>query len=301
MNTEKILKQIANILSVNLQMETQAGLLQGKMGIALFFYHYARYTGNKRYDFFPEEYMSLAGKYLSFNSEKNITHGMAGLGWGIDYMIRNGFIDAEEDALDNVDPIIKKVDNRGFIDEIALNIPLFSKGLYFLQRKNAELVYESLLEVTHFIKTNPGINIPLMYINSIVYVASVSPELFRNTSFNDVLPDFLFDIAVKNINSEGVDIQDYMLLKKNISLMPEHQASKWSKLLESRNELTLTPDCYWIDFIFPDGEKAIVNTEKTYAWIQSFLNRLDYEMISIYKGLAGIGLATMTSLNDRRL
>ncbi len=43
---EKQLEQIANILILNGTLTESPGLVHGKIGIAVFFFHYAKYTDN---------------------------------------------------------------------------------------------------------------------------------------------------------------------------------------------------------------------------------------------------------------
>jgi len=43
------LQRIANVLLLNASFTDNLGLLNGKMGIAVFFYHYARLTENNIY------------------------------------------------------------------------------------------------------------------------------------------------------------------------------------------------------------------------------------------------------------
>ena len=299
MITEKeILRQIINIISVNLQRESRTGLLQGKIGIAILLYHYLHYSGNDRYAFFPEEYLGNIEKYISAKTKKNIADEVGGIGWGIDYMIRKGLVDADDDVLDEVDETMgEKMGPESFLKEVAEKLPLFSKGLYFLQRDKSEMVRESLLEVINYIKTNQDFRYPLMYINSIVYVALVSSKKYSNIAFCDELLDYLYEFATTD-TAKKIDSQDYLLLKKNISLMSEHQASKWSGLISEDQLSSDVTDCYWIDFLFPEGERIPVDVENIHSWLQSFLQQFDYERLSIYKGLAGIGLAIINKQNN---
>jgi len=52
---ENRLQRIANVLLLNASFTDNLGLLNGKMGIAIFFYQYARYTGNKVYEDYAGE------------------------------------------------------------------------------------------------------------------------------------------------------------------------------------------------------------------------------------------------------
>ena len=45
-NTAKQLRQIAEMLLLNGTLVDCPSLIHGKMGIAIFFFHYAQYTGN---------------------------------------------------------------------------------------------------------------------------------------------------------------------------------------------------------------------------------------------------------------
>ena len=76
---------------------------------------------------------------------------------------------------------------------------------------------------------------------------------------------------------------------------------KWSKIVSSQNFIPDTHDYYWIDFLFPEGKRIPVDAKKTHTCLQSFLLKFDYENMSVYKGLAGIGLSLMHTLNDRNM
>ena len=292
---EQVLRQIINILSVNLQRETKVGLLQGKMGMVILFYLYSRYTGDKRYEYFPDEYLDKIERYMSMRSVISIAEGLGGIGWGIDYMIKEGFIEADDDVLEDVDAeVAGEMNSEKFLKDVEAKLPLFSKGVYFLQRGNPGIVKESLLEVFNLIRMNPEINLPLTYINSIVYVALVSLKMKPQSESYDELLDYLYKI-VADYKREKIDSHNYFLLKKNISLMNEYHASKWNVLVKGAHQLYDAHECYWIDFLFPEGERIPVDIEKTQSWLNSYLQNFDYENMSVYKGLTGVGLAIMST------
>ena len=291
---KEVLRQLMNIISINFQQDVKVGLMKGKMGMAILFYHYARYTGNKRHEYFPNEYMELVEKFFGVSTTKNIIEGIAGVGWGIDYMIKKEFIDADGDeVLENLDQLMKIADNDNFLEDVEAILPLFSKGIYFLQRSNLQMVNESIIEVVNFIKNNPDVKLPLVYINSIIYVALVASKQFQNTNFYDGLLDFLFSIITSNAIIK-IGSEEYFFLKKNISLMSEHQASKWSKLTPEHLQIIETYDYYWIDFLFQKGARIPIDAEKIHTWLhQSFLEQFNFEKIAMHKGLAGICFALM--------
>ena len=295
---KELLQQIINIIFVNLQREKKTGLLKGKMGIIILLYHYARYSENNQYKYFPEEYMCIVEKFFSIRNSKNMVEEIAENGWGIDYLIKNGFIEADEDVLEEVDLKVDSEVTKGkFLRELEAKLPLFSKGLYFLQRGKFDVVKESLLEVINLIKANPRLKLPLLYINSIIYTALVSSKLDSelDSGCYDELLNLLYESVIRD-KCIKIEDQDYFLIKKNISLMPEYQISKWNNLIPEQYKLNDIHDCYWIDFLFPEGERIPVDTEKINIWLKAFLQNFDCERLSIYKGLSGVGLALMNKL-----
>jgi hypothetical protein len=97
------LRQIADMLVLNGTLTECPGLVHGKMGIATFFFHYAQYTDNM---LFADYAMDLIGEMLDqihINSPADYEKGIAGIGVGIDYLIRNEFLDVEDDICEDFD------------------------------------------------------------------------------------------------------------------------------------------------------------------------------------------------------
>ncbi len=90
------LKRIANILLINGSFTDNLGLLNGKMGIAIFFFHYARYC-NKVYEDYAGELVDEIYDEINTNTPVNFADGLTGIGWGIEYLVKNGFVQANID------------------------------------------------------------------------------------------------------------------------------------------------------------------------------------------------------------
>jgi hypothetical protein len=100
---ERDLKQIADMLLLNGTLTECPGLVHGKMGIAVFFFHYAQYSDN---ELFADYAMDLIDEMLSqihVNSPADYEKGIAGIGVGFDYLIRNNFLNIEEDICEDFD------------------------------------------------------------------------------------------------------------------------------------------------------------------------------------------------------
>jgi hypothetical protein len=130
------LQRIANVLLLNASFTNNIGLLNGKMGIAIFFYHYASYSGNKLYENYAGDLIDEIYKEINVSSSIDFATGLMGIGWGIEYLVRNCFLEADTDE------VLMEIDNTVF--RATLKTPvlitnqtdLFGFGLYYLARLN---------------------------------------------------------------------------------------------------------------------------------------------------------------------
>lgn len=97
------LQQIADMLLLNGTLTECAGLVHGKMGIAVFFFHYAKHTGNQLYADYAMDVMGEMLNQIHVNSPADYEKGIAGIGICIDYLIRNNFLDEEDDICEDFD------------------------------------------------------------------------------------------------------------------------------------------------------------------------------------------------------
>ncbi len=103
-NIDALLERIANILLLNGSFTDYLGLLNGKMGIAIFFFHYARYCNNTVYEDYAGEFVDEIYEEINTSTPVNLADGLTGIGWGIEYLVKNGFVQANtDDALSEID------------------------------------------------------------------------------------------------------------------------------------------------------------------------------------------------------
>jgi Fe-S cluster biosynthesis and repair protein YggX len=109
--------------------------MHGKMGISICFFHLARQTGNQIYEDYAGELIDEIYEEITANTPVGFENGLAGIGWGIEYLVQNGFIEADTDE------VLEEFDNRIF-KELIYNTPhdigllngLVGIGAYFLKR-----------------------------------------------------------------------------------------------------------------------------------------------------------------------
>lgn len=91
------LQRIANVLLLNASFIDNLGLLNGKMGIAIFFYQYARYTGSKIFEDYAGELIDEIYEEINTTTPVDFANGLTGIGWGIEYLVKNRFLEADTD------------------------------------------------------------------------------------------------------------------------------------------------------------------------------------------------------------
>ena len=130
------LQRIANVLLLNASFTDNLGLLNGKMGVAIFFYHYAKYSGNNIYEVYAGELIDEIYDEININTPMDFSNGLTGIGWGIGYLVDNRFVDADtEEALVDIDnAVYNSLINRSLLIDDDNN--LFGYGFYFLSRFN---------------------------------------------------------------------------------------------------------------------------------------------------------------------
>jgi hypothetical protein len=104
-----IRKKIANIL--NDRNLNNQGLMSGKIGQSIFFYILARKLSNEDYAKCAEKLIDEI--FLKTTPIINFKDGIAGIGWGIEYLIQNDFCEGEPDEiLEDIDSKIFKFLNE---------------------------------------------------------------------------------------------------------------------------------------------------------------------------------------------
>lgn len=84
------------------------GLINGNIGISIFYYHLARKTSNSEYEKLADELLDKAYTNLSSTTPLDFENGLAGVGWGIEYLVQNKFTEG------NTDEILEEIDNKVF-------------------------------------------------------------------------------------------------------------------------------------------------------------------------------------------
>lgn len=128
-------QNLVTCLLLNGHFIENIGLMHGKTGLAIFFYQLAKQTGNEVFETFAGELIDEMTPVLSVQQPVDFENGLAGIGWGIEYMVQNGFLEADTDeALKSFDKQIFKSFLENPPSTIGLLNGALGTGHYFLMR-----------------------------------------------------------------------------------------------------------------------------------------------------------------------
>ena len=127
---------VINQLKQNENAIHSPGLFHGKMGLAIFYYQLSSIESYKEYESKADDLIDvLSEEMTSANLSPDFEHGLAGIGWGIEYLTRNGFLEADTDE------VLEDFDNRiyksiVFTDNLPINVEngLLGYAFYILTR-----------------------------------------------------------------------------------------------------------------------------------------------------------------------
>lgn len=181
-------QRIINTLLLNASFIDNLGLMHGKMGISILFYHLARKYNNKIYEDYAGELIDEIYEEINPKTPVDFENGLAGIGWGIEYLVQNKFIEADTDEV--LEEFDKKIYAKLLENHLKMGKGL--KGLlgyiaYFFTRK------KNFPEVTKLFSNS------LLTLNPIAdQLGNVILEKFRNS-----LETSISTISGENTTGQG--------------------------------------------------------------------------------------------------
>lgn len=110
------------------------GLLDGKMGLSIFFFHYARFADNDVYEELAGDLIDELLENIHQDLPITFASGLSGIAWGVEYLIKNGFVEGKSNEIcEELDKKIIIADPRRF-EDYSLEIGLMGMIHYVLAR-----------------------------------------------------------------------------------------------------------------------------------------------------------------------
>ncbi|WP_319229244.1 lanthionine synthetase LanC family protein [Draconibacterium orientale] len=260
-------QKIINSLLLNASFIDNLGLFNGKMGISILFFLLSRKHQNKIFEDYAHELIDEIYDEISINTSTDFENGLAGIGWGIEYLVQNEFIDADTDeVLEEFDKQLTKELAINSTNEMRLLNSLLGHGYYFLKRiqkkqiggnqntirlKNEQNLIHIIEEFENKLQNNPHLLMEPVF-SSKFEKKSNSADLVNRKNLNEHpvfdlfwnLPSliwFMAEIVEQEISSPKVEkvIHHLIALLLDKGNIPKQQLSK-ILLLASLLKLTRT-------------------------------------------------------------
>ena len=197
MQSTETLSRISRYLMLRTSHLNNIGLLEGKMGISLFFFHYSAYSKNKLYKQFAEELLNEIYSEIHTNSPLYFDTGLSGIAWGIEYLVRNNFVTGDTNmVLNDLDNKILEWDVR-YIKDCSLEKGLTGLAHYVISRCSG----------------NPNRQIPDTYIQDLIVSYQASAP--AGTSKDRIIANLTAILHHKQVDFD-TDFFDKIILNTKI-------------------------------------------------------------------------------------
>jgi glycosyltransferase involved in cell wall biosynthesis len=117
---DDILEKIASSLASEYLSVNDIGLVTGRMGIVIFLFHYAKYSRKAFYQELAKTMTKDLINELHINQSLGLYSGLLGVGWGLEYLHQNGFI--EENGTRILEQIDKKTMDINLMDVSDMSV-----------------------------------------------------------------------------------------------------------------------------------------------------------------------------------
>ena len=172
--------KIARAILQNGVKGNNQSLMHGNTGICIFFNHLGKLTGDPEYQKTADEIITEVFTNLHSLSPADFENGLAGIGWGIEYLVQNNFAEGDTDE------ILEEIDNRVFrvLNEESLSSFEITNGLtgylfYLINRlKN---------------KTGPP-SIPQLINRELLILTINKIDELATTQFSLMVKEMVFDL-----------------------------------------------------------------------------------------------------------
>lgn len=326
------LQNIADVIIMKANTTENLGLFNGKMGMAIYLYHYSRLTGINFYEESAGQLIDDIYNKINPSTALNFSDGIIGIFWGIDYLAKNGFIDINMDeAICEIDQIVFQSQLKNIVCIESSN-DLFGFGLYYLFRfrgreeenENATILFikqmtiymvdecERLLIKKKYLE----VNIPRIsggQLNSIIYFllevhrAGLFPVKVNKLIF--YLPQYMEEVIQSDDCKADLLTMQQLTVKVCEILTDSALLTQFKEILMKLNslqdlngEMIIEDFCRlnWHSMVyFPLVNNKGIFSSIDHNMILNFINEaIRSHEVGLDKGLAGLGLILMNDMND---
>ncbi|WP_165026674.1 lanthionine synthetase LanC family protein [Dysgonomonas sp. ZJ279] len=203
-------QRLIHHLMLNSGFCKELGLLEGKMGIAITFYLLSKETDNNTYECFAGDLLDEVLNKLNKRMPIGLKSGLSGIGWGVEYLIQNNFVEADSsDICIEINRSIMLSDIRRVSDDsfetglqgLLHYILMHIKGCK-IQKSKCPFDQTYLIELYHKIKSINNTDNEGMFCNvSTQYIEFIEKGIFEYVGEIDIAKNSLAEFDIKKIES----------------------------------------------------------------------------------------------------
>lgn len=316
---KKYIEEISNSLYINYQHVDSYGLLNGKMGIAIFFYEYSLYRKDESYNIFADY---ILDEVLDTVKESTVLYdlhdGISGVAWGIQYLISKKFVEGDpDDVLSDFDKKIQTyIDqlNTCNIDDAANHFcsnadALLSVDFYLLFRyADRNLDVDNLNIIISFYNKilNTEKKFYISFLNSILAFLYRLRDIDLCKAHCANVYDEVLDALKKSAQLKLYNKEDIILLFKLLSLFEDKKGTRSFTEIFDQSDIGLLGDNFdiktlvkqtWQELVyFNEFNSGISETiQNIQKYIEEKISNIETKNITLNDGLAGLGLGLINS------
>ena len=310
----EIIRQIANTIVANLANTESIGLFNGKMGVSLFLYKYARYSGSKIYENIASDLLDDVLSQLKPELSPSASDGIASIGCALTVLLQEGFLESssDDDVFHYIDEALFSDLRTSFMKELYAPVPLCSSGIYLLSRMSFRLDEVENVWIAGVIENTRSIvktslqkknSLQLSFLNSLLYVfcGFYNRLEINKIGIEKMLKDIL-SLSEQTLCEHKCQDIDIILFKHNIMRLPPLFEKEGIQLLKSVECLECFQDVdsinIWYDNLWWDilynlsifDNISLVNIE---TYINKKIQEAFYDDMIVNSKLSAIGLWLM--------
>lgn len=303
---DRRLLAIANSVILKNDRTPAIGLYNGKLGNALFLYHYNHLTGYESYRKFADDLIDRI--YETVRNDKQLPNGFAdgisGIGWGIGYLAKHHFVESGN-IWGQMDYLLRK---RWDIHKIMnMETAVWGDILYWWQRHSLNVdegnsetyrqIDDLLIYYGQMISLAPE-NFPVAALNSLLYL------MIQFQAQNMRIISKIEEIILKQIYSGEVPPADLETTLRFTQLRPDWFSAgikekiatvSGKKIIDSNDIPAYLEKSAWQNLLYFDNESTSMQKELAEQWltpayIGERLTGLKNDEVSLKGGLTALGM-----------
>ncbi len=317
----KILQQIANTIIANLANTEPIGLFNGKIGLCLFLYRYARYSGSAIYEDIASQLLDDVFNQLKPEMSPSMIDGLGGIGYALSSLLGDHLVesDPEDHILVDIDNALLGNTSPTLISKNYLPTPLYAPGMYLVSRISdgkahvepqwtINVIEQAILIVTDCINQQQNARLSLSSLNSMLYVfQKLSINIKPTSSKLDGLLRGILDLSLQAIHNNSYQEIDILLLRQNIIHLPQTLQTEYRLLAElakeikcfaNKSRIDVWYNHLWWSILYDTPIIKDISFAEIECYVDNKVQECYFDDLTINNKLAAAGLWLMRNYNQ---